>query len=474
MTAQHPKIIQGGMGVGISWWRLARTVSRLGQLGVVAGTALDVIMVRRLQDGDLGGHIRRAFDYFPFREMVDRAWEKYYIHGGRAEDQPYATLPFHGKRASRELHELCILGNFVEVFLAREGHDGPIGINYLEKIQLPHLPSIYGAMLAGVAYVVMGAGIPMMIPGALDSLSNHEPATYKLSVSGLMAGDDTTVRFDPRAFMEADHPPLHRPYFFPIVASNALAAAMLKRSNGRVDGFVIEGPSAGGHNAPPRGAMQLSAEGEPIYGERDRVDFVKIRDLGLPFWVGGGYASAQKLREVLEMGGAGIQVGTAFALCEESGMKDEYRKLLLREARQGRARVFTDRVASPTGFPFKVVQLEGTLSQDEIYQARTRICDLGYLRETYRKEDGSVGYRCSSEPVELYLAKGGKEEDTSGRKCICNALISNHGHPQLRKSGAVELPLLTCGDDLVDVARFIPPGRSSYTARDVIERLLDT
>jgi nitronate monooxygenase len=474
MTMQHPKIIQGGMSVGISWWRLAQTVSRLGQLGVVAGTALEVVMARRLQDGDRGGHIRRALDHFPFRNMVDRAWERYYIPGGKAEGRPYAKVPVHGKESPRELHELCIIGNFVEVFLAREGHDGPVGINYLEKIQLPHLPSIYGAMLAGVAYVVMGAGIPMTIPGVLDSFSNHEPATYPLNVVGARAGDDTMVRFDPREFMEGDHPALNRPYFFPIVSSSTLAAAMLRRSNGRVDGFVIEGPTAGGHNAPPRGALQLSAEGEPIYGERDRVDFEKIRDLGLPFWVGGGYASAQKLREVLEMGGAGIQVGTAFALCEESGMKDEYRELLLREAREGRARVYTDRLASPTGFPFKVAQLEGTLSQEDVYLARTRICDLGYLRETYRKEDGSVGYRCSSGSVDAYLAQGGKEQNTSGRKCICNALISNHGFPQVRKGGAVEMPLLTCGDDLVDLARFIADGRSSYTARDVIDQLLDT
>ncbi|MGD8321328.1 MAG: hypothetical protein PVJ02_12765, partial [Gemmatimonadota bacterium] len=36
-----PVIIQGGMGVGISGWRLARAVSSRGQLGVVSGTALD-------------------------------------------------------------------------------------------------------------------------------------------------------------------------------------------------------------------------------------------------------------------------------------------------------------------------------------------------------------------------------------------------------------------------------------------------
>ena len=49
-----PTIIQGGMGAGVSDWRLARAVSACGQLGVVSGTALDVIVARRLQAGDQG------------------------------------------------------------------------------------------------------------------------------------------------------------------------------------------------------------------------------------------------------------------------------------------------------------------------------------------------------------------------------------------------------------------------------------
>lgn len=55
-----PSIIQGGMGVAISGWRLARAVASRGHLGVVSGTALDAVLVRRLQLGDAGGEIRRA------------------------------------------------------------------------------------------------------------------------------------------------------------------------------------------------------------------------------------------------------------------------------------------------------------------------------------------------------------------------------------------------------------------------------
>ena len=37
------------MGVAVSGWHLASTVSRLGQLGVVSGTALAVVLARRIE-----------------------------------------------------------------------------------------------------------------------------------------------------------------------------------------------------------------------------------------------------------------------------------------------------------------------------------------------------------------------------------------------------------------------------------------
>ena len=230
----------------------------------------------------------------------------------------------------------------MEVFLAREGHANPVGINYLEKIQTPHLVSIYGAMLAGVGYILMGAGIPLKIPGVLDAYVNHEPATYPLYVSGAVDGDDTTMHFRPRDFMECDLPPLERPRFLPIIASNVLAATLLKKANGRVDGFIIEGPTAGGHNAPPRGRPTFNDQGEPVYGERDRVNLETMRALGVPFWLAGGFGGPDVLRQALEEGAAGVQVGTAFAYCEESGMRDDYKQAVLRLVAEGQAQVRTD------------------------------------------------------------------------------------------------------------------------------------
>lgn len=462
------------MGVGVSGWRLARAVSSLGQLGVVAGTALDVVLARRLQDGDPLGDVRRALSRFPLRRAAERILTRYFVEGGKGADQPYRAVPMHSKTSPRDLLELCVAGNFVEVFLAKEGHGGPVGINFLEKIQSPVLPSVYGAMLAGVDYVLMGAGIPLKVPGVLDLFVNHDSATYPLNVAGALEGDDNALRFDPRALREdeGDLLPLKRPFFLPIISSYTLALTLVRKANGRVDGFIVEGPTAGGHNAPPRGRLQLSTSGEPVYGERDVVDLVKLRELGLPFWLAGGHGSAEGLSEAVGAGAAGIQVGTAFAFCDESGLEPRYKELVLRKALEGDAKVFTHPVASPTGFPFKVARVEGTLSEEEEYLARTRVCDLGYLREAYRKEDATLGYRCAAEPATAFAAKGGVAADAAGRRCLCNALLANIGHPQVRGDDTRERPLLTSGDDLAEIGRFLPAGASSYKAKDVVTKLL--
>jgi NAD(P)H-dependent flavin oxidoreductase YrpB (nitropropane dioxygenase family) len=218
--------------------------------------------------------------------------------------------------------------------------------------------------------------------------------------------------------------------------------------------------------------MQLTGKGEPVYGERDLPDLEKIKALGLPFWLAGSFGQPGKLAEALALGASGIQVGTAFAFCEESGIEPALKQAVIEKSRSGNLAVFTDPVASPTGFPFKVVQVDETLSDLQTYMERERICDMGYLRHPYRKPDGSLGYRCAAEPVESYVRKGGVEEDAAGRKCLCNALMADVGLGQIQAGQTAEKPLLTAGDEVTCIAQFIKPGASSYTAADVIERLL--
>jgi nitronate monooxygenase len=468
-TIALPAVIQGGMGIGISSWPLARAVSLRGQLGVVSGTAIDSLFVRRLQDGDTGGHLRRAVAHFPFPEAAAVALRRYFRVAGTAAGMPYRMLPMYRKGASRGREQLTMLASFVEVWLAKEGHGGLVGLNLLTKLQLPNLAALYGAMLAGVDYVLMGAGIPREIPAVLDAFSAQEPATIRLEIEGAKEGMDARIRLDPREHWRETPRPLHRPRFLPIIASNSLAAMLVRKAGSGIDGFVIEGWKAGGHNAPPRGALQLNDRGEPVYGERDEVDLVKVRELGLPFWLAGGTGSPEALRTAQAAGAAGIQVGTLFAYAAESGLASNYKTSVLTAAAEGAVDVFTDPLASPTGYPFKTVRWPGDPVVDS--EQRERVCDLGYLRVPYARADGRIGYRCPAEPVAAYVEKGGRAEDTVGRRCLCNALMANAGHAQVRADGRREPPLLTSGDDLAEIGGFLG-GRAAYTADDVLDFLL--
>lgn len=468
---RRPTVIQGGMGVGVSSWQLARATSRAGQLGVVSGTALDLVLARRLQDGDPGGHARRALAAFPVPAVAERVLDRYLLPDGRAPGVPYSPVPRLALRQNRAVQELTVLANFAEVWLAREGHDGVVGINFLEKVQMATPAAAYGAMLAGVDYVLMGAGIPREIPRLLTALAGHEAVHLPVHVDGA-AADAHGVDLDPVALLGPGLPPLVRPRFLAIVSAHALATYLARDEQIRPDGFVVEGAVAGGHNAPPRGRGAVDDTGQPVYGPRDVADLTVVAGTGLPFWLAGSFDSPEAVAHARAAGAAGVQVGTLFALADESGLLPHLREDLMSRVRDGSLEVRTEPHASPTGFPFKVAQVPGTLSEPVVREARERICDLGYLRTPFVRDTGAVGYRCAAEPVHLYERKGGSVEDTVGRTCLCNALSSDIGLGQVRPDGEQEKPLLTLGSDLEGARRMAALHPTGWTAGDVLTWLL--
>ncbi len=467
MPATTTSIIQGGMGVGVSSWQLARAVSSTGQLGVVSGVALDATLARRLQDGDPEGHVRRALAAFPDQAMVRRVLDRYLLAGGREPGRPYRPTPKPALKPSRHAQELIVVGNFVEVWLAKEGHDGTVGINYLEKIQLVTPASALGAMIAGVDVVLMGAGVPREIPQLLTDLADGRVGGVGVDVAG--APERYRVEVDPVDLLGAHLPPLRRPRFFAIVSATVLAAYLARDETTRPDGFVIEGPVAGGHNAPPRGTMTFDDVGEPVYGARDAVALDKVAALGLPFWLAGGHGTPEGLAAAREVGAEGVQVGTLFALAAESGLRPDLLDRLRHGLGSEALRVRTGVRSSPTGFPFKVAELEGTLADPEVYEARERLCDLGYLRTPYLTPAGRVGYRCPGEPVDAHVRKGGDVADTVDRACLCNALTADVGLGQTRPDGYQEPDLITLGGDLTGPRRLLERHPEGWTATQAVD-----
>ena len=465
-----PQVIQGGMGVGVSSWRLARTVARSGGLGVVSGVAADLMLARWLQDGDPDGVIRAVLAEYPDQDFVAATLKRYLGKAGRAGRARYRPIPRLDHHQRKDAVRLAVLGAFVQVRLAKRGHDFPIGINLLEKIQLWTPATVYGAMLAEVDVVLVGAGVPTNIPRLLDGLAAGDPVDLPIDVVEADGATSLTISLDPVGLVDGAPAKLRRPVFLAIISSHILAGYLAREASTTPDGFVVEGPTAGGHNAPPR-RNELDAGGEPIYGPRDAVDLDKLKRVGLPFWLAGGRGTPEGLREARDLGANGVQVGTVFALSAESGLTPPLRSALLSSVAAGSIEVRTDPKASPTGFPFKVVQLEGTVADESVHGARERNCDLGYLRVLYRRKDGSVGYRCAAEPVDAYVNKGGDAADTEGRLCLCNGLTASAGIGQVRPNGAVEPPLLTLGHDIDAVERLQLEYDEEWSAADVMQWL---
>ena len=118
---KHP-IIQGGMGVGISWDQLAGTVSHEGGLGVVSAVGTG---------------------YYKDKEFAQRL----------AKDKPVDTINFYSKEALIEIikNTRKICGN------------APIACNILYACN-DYGRIVEDACAAGVDIIITGAGIPTNMP----------------------------------------------------------------------------------------------------------------------------------------------------------------------------------------------------------------------------------------------------------------------------------------------------------------------
>lgn len=476
------RIIQGGMGIAASGWKLAKAFAGImGCMGVVSGTAIADVFIRRLADGDPSGDLRRALRHFPYQHLVTPILKRFFIEGGKG-DKPYPHIPQFSGVENPLLISVTMLANFCEVWLAKEGHDGIIGINYLEKVQPPHIWSLFGAMLADVDVVLMGAGIPLQIPDILDALSEWKVAQYRLAVekrSDGRKGSTHSIVFDPNSILlETDERvSLKKPLFFPIISLHNLGELMEKKTDGRIDGYVVEAASktagvitmpAGGHNAPPRRSKKFNKNCEPVYDKHDLPDMKRLRALGKPFWLAGYYASREKLKWARKQGACGVQIGTIASYCRESGFPLSLKRKLWRRAWDGKL-VVTTSLGSPTGYPFKVAALERTLSHWSTRAKWKKECTLGYLRVFYERTDGTLGSRCSAEPVTKFVRKGGLSQEAQGKVCLCRSLMATIGlNPD-------DAPIITSGDDTSFVCR--PklsgkgrryPRRYNWTARKVV------
>ena len=83
-------------------------------------------------------------------------------------------------------------------------------------------------------------------------------------------------------------------------------------------------------------------------------------------------------------------------------MRADLKNELLAQAVQARRGLYRP-LASPTGFPFKVAILQGSYSDPAVAEARTRVCDIGLLRESYASQTAisAIAARLNRWPITL-------------------------------------------------------------------------
>jgi nitronate monooxygenase len=181
-------------------------------------------------------------------------------------------------------------------------------------------------------------------------------------------------------------------------------------------------------------------------------------------------------------GATGVQTGSVFALAEESGMRPDYRSAILKELRNGTddAALVRTTMFSPTGFSFKVVQLKDTLADQQVYESRRRVCDIGLLQQVGLSKPGEDGVRtlfqrCAAAPVEGYIHKRGLERNTEDRRCLCNGLLACVGLGQvkhLQGEWKEEPAIVTLGNHLDGIRRLSRQGQTHYWVKDVVADIL--
>lgn len=248
------------------------------------------------------------------------------------------------------------------------GKGGAIGMNIMVAVINQYEDSVLGSMDGGVDAIISGAGLPLQLPE-----------------------------------MALTHPRANEVALIPIVSSGRALDIICKRwsRSGRLpDAVVVEGPLAGGHIAwrSVEEALDPSNKLENLLTD---VLAVAKKWGNMPIIAAGGVYTHEDIQMYLDMGCAGVQMGTRFLATHESGANEQYKKALVEATEQDIE--LASKPGSPCGMLFRVLK-QSPFYQEALKRERAPKCDKGYL-----------------------LNKGNCPSKYENEKtfCICNGLLAS-------------------------------------------------
>ncbi|KIO43574.1 MULTISPECIES: NAD(P)H-dependent flavin oxidoreductase [Porphyromonadaceae] len=222
------------------------------------------------------------------------------------------------RNLSKDYIEASILGLKEELRKAKEKTKGVIGVNVM--VAMSNFADMVKTAVAEKADIIFsGAGLPLNLPSFLPKGS-----TTKL---------------------------------VPIVSSARAARVIAEKWKSLYDylpdAFVVEGPKAGGH---------LGFKDEQINDEHYDLEHILPEVIGeikeiekryhqeIPVIVAGGIYTGEDIRHFMDMGAAGVQMGTRFVTTKECDASDAFKQTYI-DAKQDDIQI----IKSPVGMPGRAI-----------------------------------------------------------------------------------------------------------------------
>ena len=212
-----------------------------------------------------------------------------------------------------------------EIIKARELSNGIIGVNVM--VALTTFSQMVRTAIENKADIIFsGAGLPLEMPRHLLQLCEEKKEEFKTKLVPIVS----SAR-----------------------AATVIAKKWLSRFNYLPDAFVVEGPKAGGHLGFKPEEIQDPAHALEVLVPQV-VDAVKPFEdqygRAVPVIAAGGVYSGADIKRFLDLGAAGVQMGTRFVATHECDADERFKQSYL-AAKQEDVTI----IRSPVGMPSRAL-----------------------------------------------------------------------------------------------------------------------
>lgn len=204
--------------------------------------------------------------------------------------------------------------------------DGLLGVNIMCALT-NYSDMVKTSIREGVDLIISGAGLPMDLPGYLREVSEELKKDMKTKLVPIVSSGR---------------------------AANILCKKWMRKFDYLPDGFVVEGPRAGGHlGFKAEDLEKPEFQLESIMADViDAVEpFRKEHNKDIPVIVAGGVYTGDDIARFLEMGAAGVQMGTRFVATEECDADEAFKQAYVNAQKED-----VTIIKSPVGMPGRALK----------------------------------------------------------------------------------------------------------------------